>query len=218
MPKQNLGIISHSALTNHRIIAREGEPYPEMAFHQATPELPDLVHVNAIPGQERSPIPWTTLVKAYGDLAIIHPEYQDRFRAVLKKFCQTEPDDPFVLAALARDRARQGTPEAISAATRELARAIKLGSTSPADFEGLADLLARSAKASEAVSVLERGIALNPYSSRLYKALALLDISVHRYADALETMRKELGLFPEDSFMRMLVKKAEAASRAQVGP
>ncbi len=44
MPKQALQLITHSALTNHRIIARPDEPLPAAAFHQTTPALPDLVH------------------------------------------------------------------------------------------------------------------------------------------------------------------------------
>ena len=67
MPKQNLTLISHSALTNHRIVAYEGEPYPEEAFHQTSPELPDLVHVYAVPGEGRALSP-LVLLQAYGEL------------------------------------------------------------------------------------------------------------------------------------------------------
>src|SRR5207244_4454741 len=47
MPKRNLKVISHSALTNHRIVAAADEPFPDAAFHMTTPALPDLVHLNA---------------------------------------------------------------------------------------------------------------------------------------------------------------------------
>ena len=67
MPKQSLTLISHSALTNHRIVAYEGEPYPEEAFHQTSPELPDLVHVNAVPGEGKALSP-LVLLQAYGEL------------------------------------------------------------------------------------------------------------------------------------------------------
>ena len=210
MPKEKLDVIAHSALTNHRIIVREGEPYPEIAFQQTTPALPDLVHVNAIPGQERLPVSRVTLLKAYGDLMVAHPVYRDRYRAVLDELAPGEPNDHFVLAALAREEAKKGTSEAISAAIRNLSRALDLGSTSPADFEGLADLLSGAGRIPEAIAVLKRGIEVQPYSSRLYKTLAVCEISLHQYPEALDAMKKELELFPEDSFMRMLVKKSES--------
>jgi hypothetical protein len=52
MPKQNLTLISHSVLTNHRIVAREDEPYPEAAFRETTPALPDLVPRERGAGQQ----------------------------------------------------------------------------------------------------------------------------------------------------------------------
>src|SRR2546429_2654476 len=54
MPKRNVNVISHSVLTNHRIIADPNEPFPDVAYHMVTPELPDLVHLNASPGKMRS--------------------------------------------------------------------------------------------------------------------------------------------------------------------
>jgi len=43
-------LVERDSLTNHRIVAREGEPWPDAAFQQTTPALPDLVHVDRIPG------------------------------------------------------------------------------------------------------------------------------------------------------------------------
>ena len=43
MPKRDVTVISHSVLTNHRIVAQAEEPFPEVAFHMTTAQLPDLV-------------------------------------------------------------------------------------------------------------------------------------------------------------------------------
>jgi len=73
MPKRDVKEISHSMLTNHRIIRESGEPYPASAFHMTTPALPDLVHLSAIPGRKGVPLPSITLLQAYGQLVGAHP-------------------------------------------------------------------------------------------------------------------------------------------------
>ncbi|HKV38017.1 MAG TPA: tetratricopeptide repeat protein, partial [Blastocatellia bacterium] len=210
MPKRSLTLISHSVLTDHRIVAREGEPYPDVAFHQTTPELPGLVHVNRIPGAADA-IPPLTLLRAYGELLASHPEYRQPYLGVLDQLGRAEPDNPLVLSALAFRRMSEGTPEGREAAIRYGSRAIQLGSSSSADYENLGSLLADSGRTSEAITILELGIRLDPYDERLYKRLAQLNISVHQYARALEAMKKDLALFPQDDFMRSLVKKAGQA-------
>src|SRR5215472_10290810 len=67
MPRRSLTLISHAVLTDHRIVRDRSEPYPEAAFHQTTPGLSDLVHVNAAAGS-KEPVPPLTLFRAYGEL------------------------------------------------------------------------------------------------------------------------------------------------------
>lgn len=207
MPKQKLKVISHSALTNHRIIAYQEELFPEAAFH-LTGDLPDLIHFDAVPGEPKPQVPPLTLLQAYSQLMASHPVYRARYNKLLDQLAQAEPENVLVLSAGARKKLETGTPAAASEALHDLGRAVELGSTAPSDYELLADLLARTGRDSEAIDVLQRGLALAPFSSRLYKALALRYIKLRRFPDALEVMRKELELFPEDSFMRMLLEKA----------
>jgi len=91
-----------------------------------------------------------------------------------------------------------------------LDRAIQIGSLAPLDYEKLADLLRQAGRPAEAIAILKKGIGVNPYSQRLYKALALVYISQKLYKDAMDAMQKELEIFLEDSFMRMLLAKARA--------
>src|SRR5438045_4229506 len=51
MQKRDVREISHSSITNHRILARPDEPFPDIAFQQTTPALPDLIHLNPRPGK-----------------------------------------------------------------------------------------------------------------------------------------------------------------------
>jgi len=216
MPKRSLTLISHSVLTDHRIVTGENEPYPEAAFHQTTPELPDLVHVNAIPGARNGVSP-LTLLQAYGELAASHPEYREHYLVLLRQLSQSEPDNPLVLSAQAQQSLDEGTPAGREAAIRYWSKAIQLGSSLAGDYENLGRLLADAGRASEAITIVELGIKLDPYDERLYQRLAQLDIATGRYPQALAVMRKDLELFPQDDFMRSLVKKAEQAELPSAG-
>ncbi|MGH9435353.1 MAG: tetratricopeptide repeat protein, partial [Terriglobia bacterium] len=206
MPQQNVPRIAHSALTNHRIIAYAGEPFPPAAFQQTTSALPDLVHLDAIPGRKTAPPP-IVLFRAYGELAAQNPEYRTKYEELLGQLAPQQPHNPMILSALARRDLAKGSPKGITAAKENMGLAIQNGSTLSSDFELEAELLDRSGETASAVSILKRGIALNPYSPRLYKRLALLYIRTHQYDDALSVMKDELKIYPEDSFMRMLIQR-----------
>jgi len=213
MPKRQVPLISHSALTNHRIIARSDEPLPQAAFHQVSPDLPDLVHLTAKPGQSSKPLSRIVLLHAYSDLSAHFPEYGKFHDRLLTELANAGSSDPFVLSELARQDIRKNQPESLRAAAGYLAMALQKGSTEPTDFEMLANLLAGSGKSDESIELLKRGIELNPYAMRLYKTLALQYINARDYNNALATMKKELEVFPEDSLMRSLLNRVEGADR-----
>ena len=210
MPKETLKVISHSALTNHRIIAYKGEPFPEAAYHQTTAQLPDLIHFDAIPGSKAS-LPPVVLLQAYGQLMGQHPEYRSKYLAILDQAEKSGPDNPIVLSAAAREKLAKGTAEATVAARDDLARAIKLGSTEPSDYEVYADALAQSGDMEGAIAVLKRGIAMDPYYARFYKNLALRYIATKQYSAAFRVISQDLELFPEDSFMRKIYNMARGS-------
>jgi tetratricopeptide repeat protein len=212
MPKQNVTQIAHSVLTDHRIVSRNGQSLPNEAFQRTTEELPDLVHLNRIPGK-KDKVPSLTLLRAYGELVASQPQYGRRYVEVLQEAAKTDPDDSAVLSALAWIEVGKNTPESNSKAMDYLGRAIRSGSQLATDFEKRAELLNQAGRAPEAIEVLKRGISVDPHYQRSYKALALLCISEKRYEEAVQAMRQELATFPQDSFMRKLLEKAEAAPR-----
>jgi len=212
MPKQNVIQVAHSVLTNHRIISRLDESLPKEAFQRTTEELPDLIHLNRIPGR-KDKVPPRTLLRAYGELLTSEPHYARRYVEVLQEAAKTAPGDPTVLSALAWIEVGKNTPESNSKAMDYLGRSIQSGSQLATDFEKRAELLNQAGRVPEAIEVLKRGISVDPYYQRSYKALTLLLISEKRYQEAVQAMRQELDTFPQDSFMRQLLKKAESAPR-----
>lgn len=212
MPKQSLREISHSSLTDHRIPARPGEPLPEIAFHLTTPELPDLVHLDAVPKSPTRPIPPVTLFRAYGELVASYPQYITRFNSLLDLLAQSENNNAFILSSLARRKMNEGTTESAAAASDYFQQAVRAGSTDTFDIEQVATVQEEAGRTQDAIATVIHGLTVNPYSPRLYRLLAALYISAKEYNDALKTMKKDLALFPEDSFIRSLLKKAESGN------
>jgi hypothetical protein len=209
MPKQRLQEISHSSLTNHRILLRPGEPLPENAFHPTTPELPDLVFLNVPPESLRKPIPLLTLFRAYGELMTSHQEYRARFDSVLNSLAKANSQDALVLSTLAMNKMSEGSAESQAAAEDYFQRALRAGSANARDFELLATVQANAARAQDSIATVKRGLKVNPYSPRLYHLMAELYISIGAREDALKTMKEDLELFPEDTFMRSLIERVE---------
>ncbi|HEV2382961.1 MAG TPA: hypothetical protein VG206_24610 [Terriglobia bacterium] len=216
MPRRSLNLISHAALTDHRIVRERDEPYPQAAFHQTTPGLPGLVHVNAVP-DSKEPVQPLTVFVAYGKLLRAHPEFLEAYNHLLDQLARTEPDNLTVLAALGSRSMSEGTPEGKDAAIRYFSQAVQLGSNSASDYRNLGSLLAQAGRTTEAVTLMELGVKLNPHDERLYRALAVLDISAHRYPQALAVMKKDLELFPEDDFMRSLIQRVQEKVAPSVG-
>jgi hypothetical protein len=206
MPKRDVARISHSALSNHRIVRRAGEPLPAQAYRQTTPDLPDLIFLNAAAG-ERSALPRQVLMLAYGELTEKEPSYVSKYLDLLRESVKSEPNNPVVLAAEGRRLLLLNTDESLRNAMDVLTRAVANGSTASTTFEDLAEVYARVGKLDESVSTLQRGIALAPFAPVLQKSLALRYVVQKRYAEAQSTLERYVELFPEDDFVRGLLAK-----------
>lgn len=203
MLKQDVQI-PHTDVTDHRIVARSGEPFPQETFHRITPQLPDLIHVDAVPGAENVPIPSLTLLQAYRKILRDDPNpiYKERYSVLVDQLAKTESNDPIVLSALAQKESENGTPEGRNRAIHDLERAIELGSTVPDDYLMLADLLERSARVTDSVNLLQKAISQDPYESVYYRALARRCLRYARFQDVVDITTEGLQLFPEDSLLR----------------
>jgi hypothetical protein len=209
MPRQKLQTISHAALTNHRIIAHSGEPFPQGAFHMTTPDLPDLVFLDKEPGKE-GPDP-LVILQVYEDLRPENRDYQAPEQRLLDRLAKTEPNNPAVLSALAQ---MSLLDRKFSEAQEDMSRTIAAGSTKSSDLDLYGRLLIQSGQMAQAVTVLNRDIALHPYSTQRYMMLALAYIKLQDYHHALETVERELELFPQDSAMRAFFERVRASFSA----
>lgn len=216
MPKRDVKEISHSVLTNHRIVRESGEPYPDAAFNLTTPELPDLVHIDAIPGQKGTPLPSVTLLQAYGQLMPTHSEYREPYLALAEELRTTAPDAIPVLEALAYSALRKKDDDGVTEAIHYLNQAIQQGSTLPADFEQLGSLLVQAGHFPEATGLLRRGIQLIPHDGELYRLLGACYLAQGKSRDAADVLIEGSRMFPENAAIRSLLVELQKNHREQI--
>jgi Tetratricopeptide repeat len=214
MPKRDVPVIAHAVLTNHRIVAQAEEPYPDATFHM-TPQVSDLIHLSAIPGQRDDPVSPAMLLQAYGQSIAAHPEYRGRYFALAKQLEAANSSNVDVLEALAALSIEQKNDEA---AMRYLEGAVKDNTTSPQTYEQLASLMVQAGRYQQAVSVLERAIRQIPYDAALYRLLGSSYLSLHKNSEAITLLQQAVQIFPQDSMLRKLLKDSEAAVPATNAP
>src|SRR5712692_10290672 len=212
MQKRDVREISHSSITNHRILTRPDEPFPDIAFQQTTPALPDLIHLNPAPGTKGTPPSALVLLQAYGELVEKDPEYLTRYYAVLDQLQRTDPDDPLVQGALGNRDLHAGKYQE---AVEYLQRAIKEGHAKTVLYTDLADALVKLDRASDAVQVLKQAADRDPFNAELRKRLIVQLIQVKDYANARARMEDYVQRFPADSFMRQLLARVQSMGQAK---
>jgi hypothetical protein len=210
MPKRDIQVISHSTATNHRIVARPDEPFPDATFTQTTASLPDLIHLNPAQrpgsGQEAAPLPTLTLLQAYGELAENRTEYVAPYLKVLGQLEKTQPDDSLVQAALGRRDLKNGD---FQGAASHLRRALENRPPVATTYADLADALTHLGQTEEALPLIEKAIDLNPFNPVTRKMLVVHLIQAKQFARAHEALGRYLEIFPQDDFMRQMLARAE---------
>jgi hypothetical protein len=198
MPKRNLELISHSALTNHRIPARPDEPMPQE-------EPPDpktgLILVNRSSGRN-APVPDLTLLRAYGELAPRDTAYERRYLDLLEKLSGAGVKEPFVQAALGHKALAEHKDEE---ALAHLTAAVPLDDSTV--YRDTAQALINLGRAPEAVDYLKRAETIDPFNPVVQKTLILQYINLKRYPDARQAMEAYVKTFPADVFMRSLLAR-----------
>ena len=207
MPKRQTALISHTALTNHRIALRADGT----RIGRPLSSDPELEYVNAPPGA-RGEIPRITLLRAYGEILQSHPEFRTRYDALLDQLRRSMPDNPWVQGALGRKLLYESADEVSHRqALEHLEKTVKLGVRTADLQRDLAEALARLQRLNDSVAHLRIALELEPYDPVLRKTLVLRLIALKDYPQALEAMRRYVDLFPEDDFMRDLLRKAQTA-------
>jgi hypothetical protein len=199
MPRREVRQISHAALTAHRITRRPGQPAPGIA-----PNLPDLIYLNGAPDG----LPRVTLLQAYAQLLERRPDYVPRYLALLEEARRSDPRHPFVLAALGRKALRESDPHAVE----YLTAAVAAGAISPVPYQDLAEAQTRAGQDAAAAATLREGLQRFPHAAVLHKLLSARYIALRDYPAARRTITGYLELFPEDLFMRDMLRKFDAAA------
>ncbi|WP_263357958.1 tetratricopeptide repeat protein [Acidicapsa ligni] len=209
MPKRDVREISHSSVTNHRILRQPGEAFPDITFQQTTASLPDLIHLNRVLGKPDVPVPGLTLLQAYGELAEYKPEYVTPYLKVLDQLGQSDPDKALVQAALGRRDLKSG--DFVQAADH-LRRSLELDPEQPVVAGDLADVLQKQGKGEEAIALLRKAAGQDPFNPVLQKKLVVNYIAMRQYSEAKAALEEYLKYFPQDTFMRQMLARAQASS------
>ena len=208
MPKRDVNVISHSVLTNHRIVAEAEEPFPDIAFHLTTTQLPDLVNLTADPATSETLSPLVRL-QAYAQVVLAHSEYRPRYWSLATQLKTSHPENVDVLEALADEAVQKHSAEGSSQAVQYLQDAIRHGATNPVTFEELAKLLAAANRDSEALDVLHKGIKLAPYDAELYRASIKILVARNEMREACDVATEGHRKFPQDDVLRALLPRCD---------
>jgi hypothetical protein len=208
MPKRDVQVISHSSVTSHRILARSNESFPESAFHQTTAALPDLVHLDPVPGAKEDVVPPLTLLQAYGELATTKLEYVGPYLKILAELEQTEPDNALVQAALGRKDLRSGK---LQTAADHLQRSVQLGSQQATVYSDLAEATTKLGRPDEGIALLQKATTLDPFNPMLQRTLVARFIALKQYSNAVVALEHYMQAFPQDSYMRKMLDLAKGA-------
>jgi hypothetical protein len=212
MPKRTVTTITHAALTEHRIITRPDEPYPEEAFEPGDSSAPGLLHLTAGPGSHTGNTPAISLFQAYAGLVHDgHNEFKAQANDWLDRFARQFPGNPVVLSALARRAMGTGKPEGADEAIRDFTSAIEAGAAAE-DYLLLAGLYDKKKQNAEAIAVLQKGMRANPYVREFSESLAVQYMALGQYREASAAIRKGMDLFPDDVMLRFLQKKVGSAT------
>jgi len=212
MPKRDIAVIAHSSATNHRIIARPDEGFPDITFQQTLPSLPDLIHLDPAPGQENTPPPLLALLDAYGELAANRPEYVTPYLKVLDELEKTQAENALVQAALGRRELKKGD---FQAAADHLQHALQLGTPQASTYADLSEALAKLDQTEQSLPPLEKAIQMDPFNPVTQKTLVVRLIQLKQYARAQTALEHYLEVFPQDSFMRQMLARAQGKAVPQ---
>jgi hypothetical protein len=208
MPKRTVATITHGALTDHSIPAKEG----------AAPQQPGnakLLHLSAPFGQREDlrSVPPLVLMQAYDSLTRDgHEEFRAPLDQILDQVARTNPADPLVLRALARRAAAQDSPAQRERAVQYMTQAMRVSPANIDDLVFLAELNIGQNRSREAVDLLEKARAMNPNVREVYELLAAQFMALGDYRSALSVLRGGIELFPDDSKLLALDQKARSAT------
>ena len=216
MEKRPVAGIAHSNDTKHRIVRFPGQSLPEIAFEQPKPDLPGLLWLNRPAGETGQTMPDLSQLEAYWTVARKDPSLWPYWFRKLDELSKTAPQAPQVLNALGAVALAEKKDNGKAAGY--FAQALKQGSEEPTTFLNLATALRNLGQLQEAEVVLERGVAVYPYSGFLVAELARQYVASGRSWAARNLVRQYRTLFPEDPVVRAAQRQIETPRNGSDSP
>ena len=208
MPQRDIRIISHSSATNHRIVARPDEPFPDETFAQTTAAMPDLLHLNpdGVRGAKAA-VPLALIrLQAYAALMASKPELEASWRKTLAELESSTPENAIVQAALGkRDLADENFAQAIA----HFERSLRLDPAQPEVYMQLSQAQEKSGQSDQAIASTRKAAELAPFVPGFQRALIFRLVNAKRYAEAEAAAEKYLQIFPGDDSMRKMLATAK---------
>jgi predicted Zn-dependent protease len=187
-------------------VRRAGQPYPDYAFDEPSPDLPELVCLNRRGEDATKPIPLATKMLAYAEISQKKPSLSHYYYDLLEQLKQSSPDDPAVLSALGRKALAEKED---AKAVDYLTRALQKGGDYAATYVDLGEALARVGRVEESAQILEKGAGVWPFSKDIQKSLVFRYLTLKQMSQAHDALKHYVALFPEDTFMQGALAKME---------
>jgi len=209
MPQRKMENISHSSLTDHRILRTPSEtPAALEGGSDAAPPI-DLIRATSSSGSREPQLDLRNLALAYSQVATHYPALGERGLASLEQAASALPNDVEVQSAygLILVVARPKDPQR---ALQALQKAIDLGSNSPEVRTQLARLLLQKGEVTASIDLYKNSIQTDPYYTPAYLALARVYVLLKDRKSALEILDRLLKLDPGDDAARQERLKVSA--------
>ncbi len=206
MPKRDVQTIQHASATNHRIVARVDEGFPDEAFRPTNNAAPGLIQLAS---RKDADMPALSLLQAYGELLESRPEYAGRYEAVLNELERTAPGTALVQSALGRRDLRRGDWDS---AIAHLQKAIAIGPPLAIMYADEAEAQQKLGHETDALELESKAIELDPFNPAFQKQEVVMYIHLKRYPEARKALEHYLAIFPQDSFMRKMLQMADGGA------
>lgn len=207
MPAKTSTESAHTALTNHRILARPGEPWPDEAFQGSQPPFTELVHLDRVAGNNDPP-PATTLLAAYAEVMQRRPEYEAAYLKLLAEVERGDPQDAGVQRSLGLRDLLKRSPET---AIEHLRRSIALEPKNAQTYAYLSEGYRRLARPEDATGAIQTAFQLAPYNQPIQRTLVSSLLAQKRFKDAYVAAQHYIQTFPEDRMMPKVLAQIRAA-------
>jgi formate-dependent nitrite reductase cytochrome c552 subunit len=206
MPQRRMENISHSSLTDHRILRTPSEtPRILESGPEAAPL--DLIRDTSSSGSPEKQLDLRNLALAYAQVAPHYPEFGGKGLAVLEQAAAAFPNDADIQSAYGLILS-VANPREQERALQVLQKAINLGSKSAEVRTHLARVLLQKGEVTASIELYKESIEMEPFYTPAYLDLAQLYSMLKDRDGALEILDRVLKVDPGNDAARQAARRA----------